>query len=100
MEVKDGFDTFYQDSYARLVRQLWAVTGSRQDAEDVVQEAFIRAAARWGRVGAYDQPEAWVRQVASGWPATSCAVSGVGSRPCCGCDQFSRTALRWTDRRW
>jgi DNA-directed RNA polymerase specialized sigma24 family protein len=37
MEGKDGFDAFYQDSYARLVRQLWAVTGSRQDAEDVAQ---------------------------------------------------------------
>lgn len=29
MEGKDGFDAFYQDSYARLVWQLWAVTGSR-----------------------------------------------------------------------
>ena len=64
MEGKDGFDAFYQDSYARLVRQLWAVTGSRQDAEDVVQEAFVRAAARWGRISAYDLPEAWVRRVA------------------------------------
>jgi RNA polymerase sigma-70 factor (ECF subfamily) len=64
MEDGDGFDAFYQDSYARLVRQLWAVTGSRQDAEDVVQEAFVRAAARWGRVGAYELPEAWVRRVA------------------------------------
>jgi RNA polymerase sigma-70 factor (ECF subfamily) len=64
MDGKDSFDAFYRDSYPRLVRQLWAVTGSRQDAEDVVQEAFVRAAARWGRVGTYDLPEAWVRQVA------------------------------------
>jgi DNA-directed RNA polymerase specialized sigma24 family protein len=64
MEGGGDFDAFYRDSYARLVRQLWAVTGSRQDAEDVVQEAFVRAAARWGRVGAYELPEAWVRQVA------------------------------------
>ena len=64
MDGKDSFDAFYRDSYPRLVRQLWAVTGSRQDAEDVVQEAFVRAAARWGRVGAYDLPEAWVRRVA------------------------------------
>jgi RNA polymerase sigma-70 factor, ECF subfamily len=65
MERKDDFDAFYQDAYTRLVRQLWAVTGSRQDAEDVVQEAFVRAAIRWGRVGAYEQPEAWVRRVAT-----------------------------------
>jgi RNA polymerase sigma-70 factor, ECF subfamily len=64
MEGGGEFDAFYRDSYARLVRQLWAVTGSRQDAEDVLQEAFVRAAARWGRVGAYELPEAWVRQVA------------------------------------
>ena len=64
MDGKDSFDAFYQDSYAHLVRQLWAVTGNRQDAEDVVQEAFVRAAARWGRISAYDLPEAWVRQVA------------------------------------
>lgn len=30
----------------------------------MVQEAFVRAAARWGRVGAYDLPEVWVRRVA------------------------------------
>jgi RNA polymerase sigma-70 factor, ECF subfamily len=64
MEGGGDFDAFYRESYAGLVRQLWAVTGSRQDAEDVVQEAFVRAAARWGRVGAYELPEAWVRQVA------------------------------------
>jgi predicted RNA polymerase sigma factor len=28
------------------------------------REAFVRAAARWGRVGAYDLPEAGVRRVA------------------------------------
>jgi RNA polymerase sigma-70 factor, ECF subfamily len=64
MEGGDGFDAFYRESYAGLVRQRWAVTGSRQDAEDVVQEAFVRAAARWGQVGTYELPEAWVRRVA------------------------------------
>jgi RNA polymerase sigma-70 factor, ECF subfamily len=64
MDGKGSFDAFYREAYAGLVRQLWAMTGSRQDAEDVVQEAFVRAAARWGRIGTYDLPEAWVRQVA------------------------------------
>jgi RNA polymerase sigma-70 factor, ECF subfamily len=41
-----------------------AVLGSRQEAEDVAQEAFARALARWSRLGSYDLPEAWVRRVA------------------------------------
>lgn len=58
------FADFYRASYERLVRQLVAVTGRRQDAEDVVQEAFARAAQRWEQLSRYDKPEAWVRQVA------------------------------------
>ena len=51
-------------TYDRLVGQLLVVTGSLQDAEDVVQEAFVRACGRWPAVRDYDLPEAWVRRVA------------------------------------
>jgi RNA polymerase sigma-70 factor (ECF subfamily) len=58
------FDEFYASNYGRLVVQLYAVTGSLPDAEDAVQEAFARASVHWGRVRAYELPEAWVRRVA------------------------------------
>ncbi|MFE4964666.1 MULTISPECIES: sigma-70 family RNA polymerase sigma factor [Streptomyces] len=58
------FEEFYQSAYARLVGQLFSVTGSLEQAEDVVQEAFIRALDRWPRIQAYDVPELWVRRVA------------------------------------
>jgi RNA polymerase sigma-70 factor, ECF subfamily len=58
------FDDFYTSQYGRLVVQLYAVTGSLPDAEDAVQEAFARASVHWGRVRAYELPEAWVRRVA------------------------------------
>ncbi|WP_308314346.1 sigma factor-like helix-turn-helix DNA-binding protein [Streptomyces sp. GbtcB7] len=58
-----GFEEFYQSAYARLVGQLFSVTGSLEQAEDVVQEAFIRALDRWPRIQAYDMPELWVRRV-------------------------------------
>jgi DNA-directed RNA polymerase specialized sigma24 family protein len=58
------FETFYAASYRRLVTQLLGVTGNLHDAEDVVQEAFARAAVRWRRVSEYEAPEAWVRRVA------------------------------------
>lgn len=44
--------------------QVFAVTGNLADAEDAVQEAFARASVRWGRIGGYDSPGAWVCQVA------------------------------------
>jgi RNA polymerase sigma-70 factor, ECF subfamily len=72
MRGEDDFEDFYQASYPRLVGQLTVVTGSLEDAEDAVQEAFARASTRWARLRAYDAPEAWVRRV-----ATNLATSGL-----------------------
>jgi RNA polymerase sigma-70 factor (ECF subfamily) len=58
------FEEFYAATYGRLVGQLYLVTGDLHDAEDAVQEALTRAAARWARRRDYDVPEAWVRRVA------------------------------------
>ena len=44
--------------------QLYGVTGDAAEAEDLVQEAFVRAAAAGKRFLAMDNPEAWVRTVA------------------------------------
>ena len=60
----NDFDAFYAATYGRLVGQLYAITGDRQEAEDAVQEAFARAVDRWPRLRRYDMPEAWVRRVA------------------------------------
>jgi RNA polymerase sigma-70 factor (ECF subfamily) len=62
--VDQDFEEFYASNYGRFVVQLYAVTGSLPDAEDAVQEAFARASVHWGRVRAYQLPEAWVRRVA------------------------------------
>jgi RNA polymerase sigma-70 factor (ECF subfamily) len=39
------------------------ITGDAAVAEDVVQEAFARALARWKKIQHYDKPGAWVRRV-------------------------------------
>ena len=62
--VSEEFDELYRTSRERLAVQIVALSGSHQDAEDAVQEAFVRAWLRWKTVGAYDDPEAWVRRVA------------------------------------
>ncbi len=59
-----SFDEFYLGSRQRLLRCVYAVTGDMQDAQDVLQEAFARAWQNWGKVGGYEDPEAWVRTVA------------------------------------
>jgi RNA polymerase sigma-70 factor (ECF subfamily) len=54
----------YAASAARLVAQLFAVTGDYGAAQDAVQEAFVRALTRPGRLRQVDNPEAWLRTVA------------------------------------
>jgi RNA polymerase sigma-70 factor, ECF subfamily len=54
----------YAACYDRLVRVLTLVAGDRAEAEDVVQEAFVRLVPRWSKISTYDDPEAWVRAVA------------------------------------
>jgi DNA-directed RNA polymerase specialized sigma24 family protein len=58
------FEEFYVAVFNRLVGQLFLVTGSLPEAEDVVQEALTRAAGRWTRLRSYEVPEIWVRRVA------------------------------------
>lgn len=60
----DDFDALYAAHFTSLTAQLFAYFGDRQEAQDVVQEAFCRAWARWRQVSAYDEPVAWVRRVA------------------------------------
>ncbi|RQX12351.1 SigE family RNA polymerase sigma factor [Micromonospora ureilytica] len=58
------FDDFYHAHFRGLVVQLTAYTGDRGQAQELVQEAFCRAYARWDRLAGYEDPLAWVRRVA------------------------------------
>jgi RNA polymerase sigma-70 factor (ECF subfamily) len=58
------FDHFYAGTAARLVSQLHAMTVDRAEAQDCVQEAFVRAWARRRRLDPDQNPEAWVRTTA------------------------------------
>lgn len=64
MHGSDDFEDFYQASYGRIVSIVAAFSGNRAEAEDIAQEAYARALARWSRLRDYDMPEAWVRRVA------------------------------------
>jgi len=58
------FDATFHEHYEPMVRSLSIACGDREAAADAVQDAFIRAYARWRRISRYDDPAAWVRRVA------------------------------------
>jgi len=58
--VHEVFDA----SYRRLVVQLLALCGDQAEAEDAVQEAFVKAVSSGSRFARLDNPEAWLRTVA------------------------------------
>ena len=58
-----------------MVQLVYALSGSRMAAEDIAQEAFLRAYRDWERVGSYEHQAAWVRRV-----ATNLATSGLRRR--------------------
>lgn len=59
-----AFDEFYQASFRRLVGQIYAMCGNVAEAQDCVQEAFVRAWDKRRTLDTDQAPEAWVRTVA------------------------------------
>lgn len=64
------FTAFYDATWGRTLACAYAMTGDLGVAEELAQEAYTRAWPRWDRLTSYDDPGAWVRQV-----ATNLAVS-------------------------
>jgi len=56
-------DDLYRREYRSVVALAYGLSGSRSAAEELAQEAFLEAHRAWDRVGAYDDPGAWVRRV-------------------------------------
>lgn len=59
-----SFEDFFRETHTALFRALSLVTGSRQEAEDVMQVAYMRVFERWDRVSAMDKPEGFLYRVA------------------------------------
>jgi RNA polymerase sigma-70 factor (sigma-E family) len=64
MRDAEDFDAFYATSSRRVLAHVSMMVGSRAEAEDAVAEAYLRAWNRWSKISKYENPEAWVRQVA------------------------------------
>src|SRR3954451_21783390 len=58
------FDETFRRWWAPMVRSLTVASGDAEVAADCVQDAFMRAYARWRRVSRLDDPPGWIRPVA------------------------------------
>lgn len=54
----------YAATCSRLIGLLTSIGGSRSEAEEVAQDAYVKLLQHWSTVRGYDDPEAWVRVVA------------------------------------
>jgi len=61
--AKDRFEAFAADAMDTLFRTGCLLTGNAGDAEDLVQETFLRVAKRWNRVESMDHRVAYARRI-------------------------------------
>lgn len=60
----DEVAALYARTCPRLIGLLTSIGGSRSEAEEVAQDAYVRLLPQWSKVRSYDDPESWVRVVA------------------------------------
>ena len=60
-EDRAGFEEFVAARRTALLRTAYLLTGQREDAEDLVQVALVKAVPHWRRIR--ERPEPYVRQI-------------------------------------
>ncbi len=58
------FDSFFAEEHERLFKALYFVTGNRADAEELMQDAFLKLWERWDEIGRIDDPTGYLFRVA------------------------------------
>jgi RNA polymerase sigma factor (sigma-70 family) len=58
------FDDFFREEHERLFKALYFVTGHRADAEELMQDAFMRLWERWDRINTIDDPTGYLFRIA------------------------------------
>jgi RNA polymerase sigma-70 factor, ECF subfamily len=64
LSVALPFEEFFEAERERLFRALLLITHDSADAEDLMQEAFVRVWERWDRVGTLDDPVGYLFKTA------------------------------------
>jgi RNA polymerase sigma factor (sigma-70 family) len=64
LDASRSFEAFYEAEARTLFRRLWLVTGNRAEAEELMQDAFLRVWERWDHVGGLDNPLGYLYRTA------------------------------------
>lgn len=59
-----GFESFFEENRSKLFGALCLVTGNRQEAEEIAQDAFLKLWERWDRVSMLDDPAGFLFRTA------------------------------------
>ena len=88
-----SFEAFFEAEHERLVRAMYLVTGNAQEAEELMQDAFVAVWERWDRVREMDEPAGYLYRTAMNRfrsrlrRASRAARRAIGSDP--GVDAFA-----------
>ena len=63
-DVARSFELFYEAESRTLFRRLWLVTGNRAEAEEIMQDAFLKLWEHWDRTQDVDDPTAYLYRTA------------------------------------
>jgi RNA polymerase sigma factor (sigma-70 family) len=63
-DAEVAFDALYRAEVRAITNLIQSLTGRRDVAEEIVQDAFVVTHDRWRRVSTYDRPADFVRRVA------------------------------------
>jgi RNA polymerase sigma factor (sigma-70 family) len=64
VEERAHFDTFFAEEHERLFKALYFVTGNRHDAEELMQDAFLRLWERWDELDRINDPTGYLFRIA------------------------------------
>jgi RNA polymerase sigma-70 factor, ECF subfamily len=60
----EAFETFFDAERARLLGALIVMTGNRAEAQELLQDAFLKVWERWDRVAAMENPSGYLYRTA------------------------------------
>ena len=64
-EPPTSFEDFFSETHQRLFSGLCLMTGNRDEAEEIMQDAYLKVWERWDRVARMDDPVGFLFRTAS-----------------------------------
>ena len=99
-----SFEAFFEAEHGRLLRALYLVTGNAEEAEELMQDAFVAVWERWDRVRTMDEPTGYLFRTAMNRYRSRLRRTARATRRAVGAAEGGtrsprrRSATRWPER--